>query len=452
MAKGRNQPLWYEMYGPPEFSVKGICSVPVTRGRLEGQFECVQVGDGGIYLQLEVPDVPEEMLVGPMGTGFEPMGEVTGSTSRGKPFVAKPLGIVSNTTNLGRRGSHLTACYVLGEAAVSEQDAASSISEYGLTNLVFTPNHQRWIGYRLLNTMRLELPSGLITIAPRRDYKQIEDRIRGRGVCSVTCSAKTRIGDEAVDEVCALLGLGQGSFVNWIWRDDYESRRRVRRVMVDRITRPFGGMPLLPVRLPGVIPQFVCQCLSAYRERLVQYRLGPIIRLICQARYGRYSDLETRGVTLAIVLEILSLAHSRERGTELRMPPGDYKAGVSTWRPLVRNALESAYGRRSDIDSMLGSIVSGLNRTPFATRLRAMAEDFKLPSESMELGAQVRNVVNTRNELIHVGRFRSKDPAGTLNEFFGLMEFTDRLVLKILDYSGPYMGWDGNNIVPKKLP
>jgi hypothetical protein len=32
------------------------------------------------------------------------------------------------------------------------------------------------------------------------------------------------------------------------------------------------------------------------------------------------------------------------------------------------------------------------------------------------------------------------------------MEFTDRLVLKILDYSGPYMGWDGNNIVPKKLP
>ena len=134
------------------------------------------------------------------------------------------------------------------------------------------------------------------------------------------------------------------------------------------------------------------------------------------------------------------------------MPPGDYKAGVSTWRPLVRNALESAYGRRSDIDSMLGSIVSGLNRTPFATRLRAMAEDFKLPSESMELGAQVRNVVNTRNELIHVGRFRSKDPAGTLNEFFGLMEFTDRLVLKILDYSGPYMGWDGNNIVPKKLP
>lgn len=441
---------WFDIYGSVARRFRGTCKVPIRVGDIQGDFECVQLNDGRIHLRVQAADPPRT------GTfdihEFTTTGEIVGITSAGEPFRAKARFATNVQQRIGAESAPPTLRYMVTEATVGSLEAASTKRRYGLTNMTFTPNKQKPRRSSLLTFMAFENEQRAPILVKRvPHYREIESSLRAQQGCAVTCIAETKGDEEDLDWLCHILSLAQGNVINWIWREDYISRKRVRITLANRVTRPYSTIHPLPIDQPGLVPQFVATVHERFVEVFEPFRLNAVIRLLSEARYGRDSDLETRGIMLVTILELLAAAYGRAAGIHRRMPKSGFERGRRIWKPQLRDALFQAYPGRNDIPQMLDFVTSGLNRTSFSERLLTMAREFNLPTTDMLLGEQVKQVVRIRNNLIHEARFPSAEGERIVDHFFFLMAFVDRLILKFLGYSGKYMAVKGGRFTAHDL-
>jgi len=338
------------------------------------------------------------------------------------------------------------------QAVIGDIDASSIPTKrrYGLTNVIVTPSKYRRTTKSCEPFMQFELgQTAPILIRRERRYRELERALKAQQGYAVTGIAETMGEEQEIDWLCRILSLGQGSIINWIWREDYLGRKRVRTVLENRVTRPYSNIHPLPIAEPRTLPDFAVAVYRRFKETFEPFRLNAVIRLLSDARYGRDSDLESRGLMLVTVLELLAGAYGHERQMAMRMPAPEYGRGRKTWKPLLEQALTQAYPGRYDIQQMLANVSSSLNRISFRERLYAMTQEFKLPSGDTPLREQVDKVVRVRNKLVHEARFPSyESPA---DQFFFLMAFVDRLILRFLGYCGKYMAFKDGGFRPHDL-
>lgn len=454
-------PDWHRVYGTPVRVIKGTCTAETKGvGRIGGPFECVQLPDGELYLQLQAPSLRWDSLararggtVGLSGDMFQPIGEIQGRTNRGSPFRAIAYSMAFATHNLSDQSKPLIVQYGLTRAAIGRVPAKEGLRRYAINNILVAGNHLVESKRRIRMPMHFDLPSGeAIDIHRVRDYDLRVRMMTAQKSCAVTGYAETIAPEKDVEMLCAMLSIGHGSMVNWVSKEYLRGERVVATVLTgDRISRPFAGLTLLRASYPGTLPDFVNQIAAGFGATFEAYDIGTIIRLLSHARHGRYADLEARAMLLVIVLEMLTLQFAARENLELRMPKTHFKAVAQR---LV-SALNDVWNEEPIASPKLQKAAehwlnSDLNRTSFKQKLLTMASEFDVPPRSGTLTQTVSRMRDTRDSLIHKGRF--KRPRNEhVREFFDLLGFVDALVLRLVGYRGTYVTYRDGAFVEEQL-
>lgn len=425
---------WYNLYGPVARRIKGTCSLRAPTGEFSGPFELIQTGDGALYMQLETTgNVPAAFRLIQLPISDSEV-EITGQTSDGQPFGAKPFGVTDVSGGVFAAVQRLTLRISLREAIWGTRTEQPSRSKYGLVNVRFTGNRQKFTPRALRLFMQFDLPGEqTVVLRPVPRYKETEQMLRIQQNSALTCFATTSAPAKTMDQLCHMLSLVQGTIVNWVSREDYSGNRRIRTHLTNRVTRPYSNFHMLNTQEPHVIPRFVNETWDQFATAFEDYRLNSIIRLSAFARQGKNTDLEARGIVLGTILDLLAGTHATKTQTHLRMNKLAFKSGTKVWKPLVEDALRRSYGNRKDISEMLSIISASLPRTTLGERLLVLGKELDIPS----IRSDALRAVKLRNSLIHSASFPRPEEA--IDDLFWLLGFVDRLLLRLVGYRGDHV-------------
>jgi len=197
---------------------------------------------------------------------------------------------------------------------------------------------------------------------------------------------------------------------------------------------------------------FLERAYSAYVSRRDSLRLnrGTIDAYLDAKAENDY--LETRGVKLAVALEMLKavfLELPDSSAKEFVLDQEDFKKHVQPISEAIEKILEQEGVEKNDRKAICSQKrIEGLNRRAFRYFIGKLCKQIGLKVEEKE----IRLFVECRDKLVHKGRFYCEDatneerekcpplPSET-DEYFFLVNFLDRIFLKLLGYSGTYIDW-----------
>jgi hypothetical protein len=309
----------------------------------------------------------------------------------------------------------------------ANRDDQSGISHhrFGLTNLKFTGTRrgdERDYTGRLIWTGPV-LP--LILAAPTRQSMELAirqnvtptDTYHRLGVVRTTAISGEAIVQSAespdmlwpvIHDLCWLLSVARGTRVEAVYMETVNNEGEVvSRQHRAGLLRPYTAMPLIDHRYEGreATKHFVENGYPAFVERASKFDL---LRGVLSAYLDARSDqdfLEFRGVKIAVVAEMLKAA---------------YKRGPA----------------------------SAPKRATFGEVLEAMLQDVGVVASRTD----VQLFVLCRNSLIHQGRFYVETATDEqrrivpprpdmLSEYFFLVSFLDRFMLRLFGYAGGFIDW-----------
>ena len=326
---------------------------------------------------------------------------------------------------------------------------------FGLTNLTFSPQDTDKSGKPCLRII-LESASERTELSIIRlpGYQKIVEYFRISGattdltsevVIDITETTNAEHPEIVVDNLCHLLSLARGTQIQWIYFDLYDGNGQLfQRNHFSRRTKPCDTHPLIDLHGASETKEFLQQSYKTYVEKRDSYRLNR--GLITSYLEAKSSDdnIERKGVKLAVTLEMLKTLY-------LELPENLEKEFIvdkdvfTRLIPFLQNRINRLLTAANIDKSCRGLVrtkgkIRGLNRISFSDVLLDLCKDIKLDVSDDDL----KHFVECRNSLIHRGRFHCStqtpsDNNAVLNEFGFMLHFVDRIFLKLLGYSGPYL-------------
>ncbi len=339
--------------------------------------------------------------------------------------------------------------------------------KFGLTNFLFTGDSFR-------NTLLLnlcDLPA--ISIKRLPDYDTIKNQLENKSSIAVTSELEIPVDNsqnikEILNisfEICHLLSICRGTKVFWIYYRCYdEFGNIVFQTYCDMTTRSLSELPeLITSESFGLesTKKFLETAYTTVLQNLLLRRyLQRFSNVFVEARDGK-GFLESRGVRIVVVMEMLAkyvlenpyfeisayilnsstckdtkkaILESCKSAINAKIIDSDIKF-TDRWNLPNVESMETqnmVIERREDLINNLSS----LNHTPFRRIIVRLCEKINLEVDEQE----IKRFVNSRNALIHTGNFYS-DPSvdrAIFEEYSFLVNFLDRVFLKLFNYSGDY--------------
>jgi hypothetical protein len=400
---------------------KGVLTLEDGK-KYDCQFETGQLNNGRVLLLCDfLPPFPTCSIIS--AAKFE------GTTSEGFRICAnKGFTNVNYLPDITADGSPgMWEAFRLHEISVQiAEDEHTQCLHFGITNFEFVSTEQirqsdnSFCGILPLNLQNKGV-STKISITPLNGYDRIIPRVTTLKSIDVTCEAVAEMPSdgglaqvkEVIDDLCYVLSVARGTKVQWVYCDQYnEAGKCISRLHSSRITKPF-----CPLEIIGTVDgagketkTFIEQAYKVYVEKRESYKLsrGTIDAYLDAKAEADY--LEMRGVKFAVAMEILKTVFRKSMKN---------KGGA--FKPLIENLCNSI--------------------------------NLSVSKQEIDL------FVKCRNSLIHEGEFfcitakpkqrkRFKALGTQTEEYLFLVNFLDRVFLKLLGYSGPYIDWSnpGNPI------
>jgi hypothetical protein len=253
-----------------------------------------------------------------------------------------------------------------------------------------------------------------LSIKPQNQYDKIVQRVQTLKGIDVSCEVMADIPTdgniagvtEVVDDLCYILSVARGTKVQWVYCDQYnENKDLILRTHSSRITKPYSPIKIIhPVAGGGgETKNFIEQAYKVYVEKRESFKLHKgTIDAYLDAK-AEHDFLEMRGAKLAVTMEFLKTVFRKA----MNIKDGSFKS-------LIENLCNSI--------------------------------NLSVSQKEIDL------FVKCRNSLIHEGEFYCKTatpeqrkrckPLNTqTEEYLFLVNFLDRVFLKLLGYSGPYIDW-----------
>jgi|Deesub1362A_J573_1020465.scaffolds.fasta_scaffold11560_2 hypothetical protein len=445
-----------------EYHGKGVLTLKDGK-RVQCRFEAGQLKTGDVLLLLcnFLPLPPSCLSI--LANRFE------GITSEGFRISAEGITATNYLPDLPIDCSGVWVALHLREMSVQmiEQDVKATKAHFGVTNFEFTGTEAR----RFDNFSYLILPLSLkcagratkLSVIPLKQYNGIMKRVKTLKSIDVTCEV---VGDipkdrgiaqlsEIVGDLCYLLSVARGTKIQWIYHDLYNGAgERIRRTHCSRVTKPFCPLPIIdpPPKAGGrhETKVFLEHAYPSYVEKRKIWRLNRgTIDAYLDAK-AEHDYLEMRGVKLAVAMEML-------KSVLLELPGSPVKEHIiaeqkfKNLRPAIRRAISNVL-KDAGVDkksrSAIYEKVLELNRRSFRDLL-------EYPCKLVCLEVKERDIklfVACRNKLVHIGRFyctvakpgerkKCKPLPSCAHEYLFLVNFLDKVFLKLLGYSGPYIDW-----------
>jgi len=452
-------------YGDPIASYDGRGVLTLRDGReVSCKFEAGQLRKGDVLLLCDF--LPPVLFLATISAiRFE------GTTSEGYRISCDnrimEINYLPDLPRDGRTGSF--AAFRLGEMNVQMADSHTQARSvrFGVTNFQFVGTDAQQSGNFHFLTLPLKLkgvnsPTEL-SIRPLERYTKIMCRIRTLNITDVTCEVVSDIPEdgsigrlkEVIDDLCYLMSVARGTTIQWIYCNHYNAADEcIMRTHSPRITKPFSTSSIIDPRVDGrdETKVFLEQGYGVYVLKRDSYGLN-------RGTIDAYLDvkaeqdfLETRGAKLAVAMEMLKavfLELPDSPAKEFVLDEEDFKKLVQPISEAVDKILEQKGVEKDDRKAICGDKkIEGLNRRAFRYFIDKLCKQIGLKVEERE----IKLFVACRDKLVHKGRFyyeaateqeREKCPPlpSKTHEYFFLVNFLDRIFLKLLGYSGVYIDW-----------
>jgi len=334
---------------------------------------------------------------------------------------------------------------------------------FGLTNFLFDDPF----------VLRLEREGELMMFSfePIKEYSRVMQRVRILKSIDVTCEVIGNIAldrdterlEQAVDDLCYLLSVTQGTKIQWVYCDQYDkSGTLILRIHASRVAKVYS--PLSIINRDSEVKTFIEKTYTGYvaNRELYKLNLGTIDAYLDAKAEPDY--LQMRGIKLAVVMEML-------KDVFLKVPDvvqgGEFiliRETFHSLRSLIENPLRyllSAMGVDEGDQDEIYNKIDDLNRRSFKTILKSVLKYIGLEIAKNDLDL----FITCRNSLVHRGRFFSEtalpkdlkrykvsfDNQG-IEEYYFLVSVLDKVFLKLLGYSGHYSDWSSpSNPIRREL-
>lgn len=350
----------------------------------------------------------------------------------------------------------------------SADDLAPTIYRFGVTNLLL--DNAEW--HLALSGYELTLPA--TTIPPRpsrvvtirfldRDRKRREAiaALRGTDVIAeieiATLGEDFEFATSLVDDLCWLLSIARGTKIAWAYASACtDDNRLVFRQHRDAVSRPYTPFATADTKERAdradraITKRFVESSWATYLEKAALYRLhdGPITMWLEARMEG--DSLQVRGIKLVVLLELLKSSFMHQPNPkigEFLLRGGPKLKLDKALRKAARDHFADPDGTgqvTQDVISNLG----GVTRTPFKTILKGLLDELGIYPTADEW----HFIIGARNTLVHEALFPSEIKPSDVwalaaprteraHEFFRLLGFLDRIMLRLVGYDGPYIDW-----------
>ena len=338
---------------------------------------------------------------------------------------------------------------------------------YGLVNFTFWGTEgYAWDESQGVLSIPLELHASDCVckawLVRRPDYSTQESNLRAVHGAVPTAELRLRLSpslplaaaDDLASDLCRVLSIAKGTRVQWVYRHLADENQRVFSTQhVGRIAANYSVSQVIGSTADDgtVMQRFIETAFPAYITKRPSYGLDlGILDAYLDAKAD--SDfLNMKALKLVITMEMLAHAHLRATSAEefdMILSPDELRACRATLKTAVKEALRSHRVDASRANRIAGRVTE-LSRRPFEEILERL-----FSGVGLEISREDRKVfASCRNSLAHDGQFwSSKVPPGdncpfvhgwegNKKEYFFLESLLDRVILRLLEYDGPYLDW-----------
>jgi hypothetical protein len=256
---------------------------------------------------------------------------------------------------------------------------------------------------------------------------------------------------ELVNEVCYLLSIAVGTKVQWIAHTDWSLTNDwiARSHYGLHVTKGYVPLPLIDLGRSSKLLEIFLGVVGN-KDQVSKRKLAGLTHAVVDTYLDAKAEsdfLQARALKLVIAVEMLKAEFQSARDINpLGILEHDYDKLRKPIKMAVRSAISdnTTSAERKIIYSNLG----GLNRKTFKQQLGELLAALGLDYCDDDLN----RFVASRNKLVHEGRFycekaSDQDKARILpfdspsKEWFWLLHFCDRIILKASGYSGSYLNW-----------
>ena len=301
----------------------------------------------------------------------------------------------------------------------------------------------------------IELDGVRLTFAPVEHYFDAVSTLYTRDRYALTAFLTVETPDRLLaasyaDRACELASYACGCRIAWLHMEGIDATHNVVSAWLpNAITGPFVPLPLIEESTLWTFMQAQWASYSAFRaENVKQAR-----RLLGLLLNATSSDdfLELRGLKLAGTVDALSSLVLPNELPRIFISNGRRDAFLSDLREHIRGSAENYLipdppedlGRQVRWIAQITEKTNELLRPSFRESLGRVCEILAIPTESLD----IPRFIQSRNELVHEARFicqRAKPPddwpfAEPAHEYYSMLRFVDRLVLRALHYRGVFI-------------
>jgi hypothetical protein len=373
------------------------------------------------------------------------------------------------SSGMFHRSSGNWAAFYLDEILVQMAEyQQTNHLRFGITNFEFigTEPTRRSDNY-FYHTLPLNLQNNSQTtkvlIEPLELYEKIMKRVKLLKNIEVTCEAIVDTipdGDigqarEVINDLCYILSVAQGTKVQWVYCDQYSVEGKlIKRTHSSRITKPYCPLKIIHPSAGGgkETKGFIEQVYATYVNKRERYKLGKgTIDAYLDAK-AEADYLEMRGIKLVVAMEILKSVFIEQPHAPMKgyvIEEEKFKELSPRFCEAMDEFLQTEKIHRDYRKAMCNDKkVLELNRRSFAYFLKKLCRHIDLGINEDD----VRLFIQCRNKLVHYGRFycalatpEERSECNPLpsesHEYHFLVNFLDRVFLKLLGYSGPYVDY-----------
>jgi len=233
------------------------------------------------------------------------------------------------------------------------------------------------------------------------DYKTISEQLKSTKGILITSEAileddysQIVSKEKMIDDSLTLLSFATGTYITWIYEDIFEGDKLVETKLLPHKTINYRHRDLV------IDSDHLGQCdLKNFLEKV----------------YTNYKNLKEK-LGLYAVIEYYVCSKSINNLLEIK-----YLIAVTSL-DCVTSYLSDYFKEKEE----------NVDLSTFKNRLIAILKEFKIDYVEAEL-----DFIKTRDKIVHTGKFPKNK--SSLDEYHKLINFIDRIILKILGYTGDYL-------------
>ena len=387
-----------------------------------------------------------------------------GQTNDGKTVESHGRNTSINilASSLGRPGSRMALKPSKFVMTVSDENPAKL--RFGVTNFrmsgprVSFDGH--WHDYLPLRLIDNQDWCG-VELRPVEGYRETMLRVSTLRSIEVTCTADVDVEkfgpfekiEAVMRRLCLIASVARGTRIEWVYCDRLNRNGElIGRTHVHRVTKQYGALSVIDYRgddkatwlfLEGAYTAFCKRCEDFELDR------GTIDSYIDAKSESDF--IETRGAKLAVALEGLKhtfLHRSDSVFSELIIPDEKFEE----LKPKLIRAIDAVLREDPEVTTEQRTTfidkkrMSNLNRRSFRYALTKLFKEIEFKPN----GREIDLFIECRNKLVHAADFycnaatpseRAELPplGDPVEEYYFIVNFLDRIFLKLLGYSGEYV-------------